>query len=229
MKERSEMFKPTIADRILHLYIKKTRNLKASHRRKALNNKDFTIISNNCWGGITYEEYGLPKASPTIGGYFFTDDYLKFVGNLKYYLSLDIKFVAPEQSKHYDWLVENGDKDAIVAVLDDVEVIFIHYHSEAAVKEKWERRVARVNWDNLIFKFSKSNHASDKDCKTFDELALPGKKFMFINDKNHTYKCGAYYPGFDDDTEVHNDTYFGNRFFDVTKFINTGEIVTKSR
>ena len=51
MKERSEMFKPTIADRILHLYIKKTRNLKASHRRKALNNKDFTIISNNCWGG----------------------------------------------------------------------------------------------------------------------------------------------------------------------------------
>ena len=52
---------------------------------------------------------------------------------------------------------------------------------------------------------------------------------MFINDKNHNYKCGAYYLGGDDDTEVRNDTYFGNRFFDATKFINIGEIVTKNR
>lgn len=60
-------------------------------------------------------------------------------------------------------------------MLDDVEVIFIHLHSEAEVKEKWKRRVERVNWDNLIFKFSKSNHASDKDCRTFDEMELPRK------------------------------------------------------
>lgn len=37
-----------------------------------------------------------------LGGYFFTEGYLKLVGNLRYYLSQDIKFVASEQSKHYD-------------------------------------------------------------------------------------------------------------------------------
>lgn len=33
----------------------------------------------------------------------------------------------------------------------------------------------------------------------------------------------------EDDTEVSNDTYIGNLFFDATKFINFGENVTKSR
>ena len=29
-------------------------------------NNDFTIISNNCWGGMIYESYGLPEQSPTV-------------------------------------------------------------------------------------------------------------------------------------------------------------------
>ena len=33
----------------------------ASSRSKKLINKDFTIISNNCWGGMVYEAYDLKK------------------------------------------------------------------------------------------------------------------------------------------------------------------------
>lgn len=114
-------------------------------------------------------------------------------------------------------------------MLDDVEVIFIHLHSEAEVKEKWKRRVERVNWDNLIFKFSKSNHASDKDCRTFDEMELPRKSLCSSMIRTITISAVHTIWGGDDDTEVRNDTYFGNRFFDDTKFINIGEIVTKNR
>lgn len=30
-------------------------------------NKSFTIISNNCWGGLVYQKVGLGYQSPTIG------------------------------------------------------------------------------------------------------------------------------------------------------------------
>ena len=39
------------------------------------------IISNNCWGGVIYESYSLPKLSPTVGMYFSPKDYLKFVAD----------------------------------------------------------------------------------------------------------------------------------------------------
>ena len=46
------MFKPTIADRIIHVCITKTRKIKTTYRRKALNNKNFTIISNKFVGEV---------------------------------------------------------------------------------------------------------------------------------------------------------------------------------
>ncbi len=33
----------------------------ANHRKKQLKSTDFTIISNNCWGGMIYESYNLQK------------------------------------------------------------------------------------------------------------------------------------------------------------------------
>ena len=48
-------------------------------RRRNLNNVDFTIISNNCWGGICYEYFNMLKNSPTVGLYFYPDDYIKFI------------------------------------------------------------------------------------------------------------------------------------------------------
>ena len=50
-----------------------------SRRIKQLKQTDFTIISNNCWGGMIYESYGLSKQSPTVGMFFMAPDYIKFV------------------------------------------------------------------------------------------------------------------------------------------------------
>ncbi len=47
--------------------LKYVRKVPAKLRRKALRFTDFTIISNNCWGGMIYESYNLPKQSPTVG------------------------------------------------------------------------------------------------------------------------------------------------------------------
>ena len=76
--------------------------------RIRLKNKTFSIISNNCWGGVVYDKYGLKYLSPTIGCYFYAEDFLKFCENLKYYLSLPIKMISLEESKYKDELIKNN-------------------------------------------------------------------------------------------------------------------------
>ena len=41
-----------------------------------------------------------------------------------------------------------------------------------------------------------------------------------VNDCNKKYNCGVYYPGFENDEQIENDTFFWNKYFDVTDFLN---------
>lgn len=34
--------------------------------------------------------------------------------------------------------------------IESIEIFFLHYHSEQGAKEKWERRIKRINWDKLL-------------------------------------------------------------------------------
>ena len=221
------MFKRNLSDKIYHFLYLKSVPLLAKSRRKKLNNTDFTIISNNCWGGICYEHYGLTKNSPTVGTYMFADDYLKFASNLKNYINRPIKMITSDESKWSVEIKKNGSYGYPVGVIEDVEIIFLHYKDPKIAEEKWNRRIKRINYDNLIFKFSKMNGCSDEQLDEFDQLLLPGKKFMFTN-KQLDSRCGVYYPGFDNDDQISNDTYFWNKYFDVDLFINTGEIRGKN-
>ena len=126
-------------------------------RRFWLNNTDFTIISNNCWGGVIYEYFNIQKNSPTIGMYFFAEEYIKFIINLKYYLSLKLEIITYEDSKYKDILVRKNQKHCLIGKLNDVEFVLLHYRNADEAIEKWERRCKRVNYDNLIFKMSEMN------------------------------------------------------------------------
>lgn len=221
------MFEPNLFERLWHFYHLKTMPLRSVIKNRLLVNKDFSIISNNCWGGITYEEYGLRKNSPTVGCYIFPDDYLKLISNLQHYFSLDLKFVNVKDARHYNQIVKNDNEDCPIGVLDDVEIVFVHYKTQEKAYNKWMSRVKRINWNNLIFKFSLQNNATKEQVETFDKMPLPGKKFVFVNKPNHGLKCGIYYHGFEKDQYVWNDTFFAHRFFDVTKFLNEGIIKQK--
>lgn len=86
---------------------KKVQNyIRCSLRRKKLRNKDFTIISNNCWAGFIYQKYGLQYKTPTIGLFFIGNDYIKFCKKLKYYVNQDLKFISFSESKNYDLIKE---------------------------------------------------------------------------------------------------------------------------
>lgn len=172
----------------------------------------------------------VSKMSPTVGLWFFADDYLRFISNLRYYLSLEIEMIPAQKSRRFERIKDYRSEDAPVGVLDDVEIVMLHYKDPAVAKDKWERRKARVNFENMIIKFSYMNDCSSKMLREFDEMSFDGfnpKKFMFINKPDPTLKCGVYMPGFENDDQITNDTYFFNKYFDLTKFINEGVIIQR--
>lgn len=91
-------------------FFKIWRKFFADIRRKQLCNTEFTIISNNCWGGMIYESYNLPKQSPTVGMFFMAKDYIKFLKKLPEYLNAKLTFINPELSRWKNEQQVSGDK-----------------------------------------------------------------------------------------------------------------------
>lgn len=162
--------------------------IRRAYNRIIIRQKDFTVISNNCWAGKLYQYLDMPYLSPTVGLYFFADDYLRFLNNLRYYLSLELSFISVEDSKYKEILVQQGHDCVPIALLDDVEVIFLHYKTEEEANEKWNRRKQRVNWNHLIIKFSRMNGCTENHLRNFSDLPF-SQKIMLNNKKPIKYKC----------------------------------------
>ena len=178
--------------------------IRRNYNRKKIKSRDFSVISNNCWAGKLYQYLDMPYLSPTVGLYFFADDYLRFVRDLKYYISLDLEFISIDESRYRDTLKERG-RVCPIGVLDDVEIVFLHYKSEQEAKEKWERRKARINWDNLYLKFSRMNLCKEEHMKRFAELPYKNK-VLFNNRKKTVYECEVYWDGPSNDKGIILDT-----------------------
>ena len=74
-----------------------------SNIESTLNSKDekFSIICNNCLGGFIYQYYNLEYRTPTLGLFFLAEDYIKFLSNIKFYLSKELELIDPKESIHY--------------------------------------------------------------------------------------------------------------------------------
>lgn len=198
----------------------------ANRRQKRLNNTNFTIISNNCWGGMTYETYNLPKQSPTVGLFFMAEDYIKFISDLKGYLSEDLRFISPRDSKWRNAKEIKNDShfgQYPIGKLGDIEIFFLHYESEEQAKEKWERRVERINWDKLLIKFNDQNGCKKSDLETF--LKLPYKnKIFFTSQKWDGISSDeiVYIPQFSKNNFImaSYEPFGKNKHFDVNDLLN---------
>lgn len=226
------MFEPTIYERIKKKIEKITNPYIGKIRHLLLRDLDFSIISNNCWGGVVYEYLALQKKSPTIGCYFFADDYMRFISNLRYYLSQEIEIIDATKSKHSKALQEKYEMDIPVGKIDDVEVMFLHYKNKNIAKDKWERRRKRVNFDNIIVKFSDMNECTEEMLRKFDEQEFENiknvKKIMFIKKPNNDYKNAIYYKGFEEAQTIENDTWYFKKYFRFYKFLNGFGLVQKN-
>lgn len=129
---------------------------------------DFCIIANNCWGAEVYRHYRRPYNTPVVGLYFYPEDYLRFISELRKNLTAPLTFVA--QSRHLP-----GPAKYPVGVVNGIEVHFLHYRDEAEATDKWTRRCARVPTDDslIYFKFDDRDGATIEHVRDFLGRRLP--------------------------------------------------------
>lgn len=190
----------------------------AGFRRKQLKNKGFTIISNNCWGGHVYRFFAMPYDSPTIGLYFFSADYIKFVSNLRYYIEQDLTFIDYTESKYKDELLKNNQLNVPIGKLHDVEIVFLHYHSIEEAQTKWNRRKERIHWDNLYYKMSEQNCCTKEHLEYFDSLDNPNK-FVFVT-KDYGLKTQVIFKDCAGMDYIPNDTTNFRKFINIINWLN---------
>ena len=181
------------------------RKLISPIRRIGLKNSNFSIISNNCWGGIVYDIFGFQYKSPTIGCYFPSEDFLKFCMNLKYYLSLELEEV------------KNDEK--IIGKLDDIIVYFVHYGSFSEAYEKWNRRKKRINFDNILIKYSDQNGFEESHYKDFLKLEY-NKIFITCNSKFKDDENVIFIKEYENDEYVIDDIRPSLKKINLVKMIN---------
>ena len=174
------MSKEAVRLKVRKLLIRLTKN----NRNKKLKCKDFTIISNNCWGGMVYESFNIQKLSPTVGLFFMADEYIKFLKAFPDILREDIRFISPKESKYCHFLEKDSRFGQYpIGYLGDVEICFLHYHNEEEVREKWKRRCERINWNHLIFKMNDQNLCEERHLIEFSSLRHLENKIIFSSKK----------------------------------------------
>lgn len=194
--------------------------MRAPFKRIGLKNKDFTIISNNCYGGIVSRNFGLPYNSPTCGTFFFSKEYIKFLKGLKEHLNAELEEIKVEESLYKDTLMPKYGKDLVLGKVLDSEIVFLHYKTFDEAKEKWDRRKARVNWDNLIIKYNDQNKFEIEDYYEFEKLPFQHKIFFTANKWLKCMKDVVYFPCFEKQGYIVDDIKTSKRYFNIKKYLN---------
>ncbi|MHC5830493.1 MAG: DUF1919 domain-containing protein, partial [Nostoc sp.] len=107
-----------------------------------LKNRNFSIISDDCYGGSVYRELGLQYTTPFVGLFILAPCYLKLLSNLSYYLQSDLLF--QQHSKYPEVEYKRLDKDnnyPLGVLRDEIEIHFLHYDNQEEAHNKWQRRI----------------------------------------------------------------------------------------
>ncbi len=185
-------------------------------------NKDFVVISNNCWGAEIYKRLGLEYNTPFVGLYIYGPDYVKLLENFDSYMKMELLFV--EKSK---WLESTVSYP--IGTLKDVEVHFLHYKDSDEAMEKWCRRLDRMNkttdLNKYYFKIDDRDLADKNTLLKFHSLPFKNKISFGIkelNIKNHIQiKENENNLTVPDGVTLYRASF---RYVDVLKWVDSGVI-----
>lgn len=196
--------------------------------RIGLHNRDFTILSNNCWGGMVYDRYALQYRTPTIGLWMLPKDFIKFLSNIDFYLNLELKQISYKEFHGVDLLIERKKSgrytfeldDMIIGRLGDVDIVFLHYSSFADACLKWNKRKQRINRQNLIIKFNDQNGCTSDDFNEFQKLSYENKLFFTSNSKYIGLQNVMFFSKYKHFGYVYNDTHLNDCPLNIKKYLN---------
>ena len=176
---------------VLRRIVQNTRKVSAKIFRKnkvrklnrEIEDRDFTIISQFCAGGLLYHDLKMKFLSPTINLAFDGPDFVKFCSNLEKYLNVELVEIKTDEVSYP------------VGRLGDVEIRFVHYKTFEEAKKKWEERSKRINFEKIVvMAHDRDGMNSDECMAAFDKL--PYKKVMYTSKEYKEYPWVRYCPAF---------------------------------
>ena len=151
-------------------------NVYSKIQRRRLTNREFSIICSTCIGGVIYNRLKHQFLSPTINLWMPQKSFLMFAMDLKKYIEMDLTFV--------DDVCVNGEKSSFpIARLDDVWIYFNHAKSKEEAENDWNRRKARINYDNLYFIIYDKEDLTKEDLIKFSKIPCNNK--IILSDKKY--------------------------------------------
>ena len=189
--------------------------------RRRLKNDDFSLLCNNCNGGVICHDLGLQFRSPTVNLFFYKDHFFRFCENFDYYIAQPLTLCEnPAHKPEIDYPVCN---------LGDLELHFLHYTSFEQAKQKWDSRTARLNRDNMFVMWTFFGGTDEELLARFDRLPF-ANKVAFTEREFPQYKSAFYIRGFEEKglgVLTQFDNVLGRRVidqFDYVDWFNSGVI-----
>jgi uncharacterized protein (DUF1919 family) len=199
------------------------RQFAAQLMRRRVTNRDFTIISNDCWGGMAYEELGMRYDTPFVGLFLVLEDYMRLLRRLQFYCESKIEFAAQSRHGQINSWRETIRKQYPIGVLGgEVEVHFLHYASPDEAEAKWTRRAQRIHWDNLLVKTCwHDDELMQQWLHEFDEMSFE-RKLAVVPRNIRGPRCSVPLRNYTTDGTA--QYWSSHREFDVAQWLNRGVI-----
>ena len=135
-----------------------------------------SIISNNCFGGCIAKDYHMEFCSPTINLKILPEEFPKFCANIRHYMDAELveyTELSDEHKAYCEHMFGYVPMEYPMGLIDDILVVFQHYESFAESKECWDKRKARVDFNDMCY-FLHAKNETYADCvKEFLALNLP--------------------------------------------------------
>ena len=181
--------------------------------QKRLTNQGMSVISANCVGAFILHDLNQPFNSPFVNLYLDPSDFVRYLQNIEFYQAQPLQFKQTE-------------KPYPVGMLGDLEVHFMHYHSEQEAKEKWEARSQRLDFDNLFIMMTDKDGgkgAKYEALQAFDNLPYPNK-VVFTHKPYPELESAFYIKGFENENEVGDLFTFsgwnGEKYYDQFDYVS---------
>ena len=135
-----------------------------------------SIISNNCFGGCIAKDYHMEFCSPTINLQILPEEFPKFCANIRHYMDAELveyKELSDKHKTYCEHMFGYVPMEYPMGLIDDILVVFQHYTTFTESKECWDKRKARVDFNDMCY-FLHAKNETYADCvKEFLALNLP--------------------------------------------------------
>ena len=169
-----------------------------------------------------YHKFGLAYTTPTIWTYIFPEEYIRFLENLGWYLKQSLKFKKETKHLMAQRFCKIMKRSYPIGVLgEDVEVHFMHYHTEEEALAKWTKRTKRVNLKNLFIVFSDGFEFKEELLERYEKL--PFKHKIFFSSKPYNqHKSTVFVKDYANAAHVYDSTHNRKyeKYLDLVKWLN---------